>query len=100
MGFAHTIQKYDAERGLPRRADEAYLPAVHAFYRCVKDGGLILVSITLGLLTLLCLIVFAFALGLGFYGWLFVFLLQAIVIGVVLMEASQVLLPYHEFNQR
>ena len=44
MAFGNRIELYEAEHGLPRRADEAYLPPLHAFYRCLKDGGQKIVS--------------------------------------------------------
>lgn len=99
MAFGNRIELFDAEYGIPRRADEAYLPPVHAFARCMKDASQVGLCLFLGSLALIFLSLFAYFLGFGFYGWLLVVVCQMIVAGVVLMEASQVLLPYHEFNQ-
>ena len=99
MAFGNRIELFDAEHGIPRRADEAYLPPVHAFARCMRDAGQVALCLFLGSLAIIFLSLFAYFLGFRFYAWMLVAVCQIIVAGVVLMEASQVLLPYHEFNQ-
>lgn len=99
MNFANRIQIYDAERGLPRRADEPYLPAYHAFLRCLQDAGQIGLLMFFGLLSAMCLWFAAGYFGVGFYGQLIYVALMWIVVLVAIAEAGQVLIPYHQFNQ-
>ncbi|MGD9590708.1 MAG: type IV secretory system conjugative DNA transfer family protein [Pyrinomonadaceae bacterium] len=50
------IEKFDASYGIPRKANEQYLPSYQAFWQWSADIGMCLFFITLGLLgSLLCL---------------------------------------------
>ncbi len=72
MAFGNRIELFDAEHGIPRRADEAYLPPVHAFARCMKDASQVALCLFLGSLALIFLALFAYFLGFGFYAWVLV----------------------------
>jgi type IV secretory pathway TraG/TraD family ATPase VirD4 len=99
MSFSNRIQVYDAERGIPRRADESYLPAYHAFLRCMQDAGQIGILIVAGLLSASFLWLAADYFNVGFYARLIyaAFMLMAVLIA--LAESAQVFLPYYQFNQ-
>jgi len=99
MSFSNRIQVYDAERGIPRRADEAYLPAYHAFLRCMQDAGQIGILLVAGLLSASFLWLAADYFSVGFYARLIYasFMLMAVL--VALAESAQVFLPYYQFNQ-
>ncbi|MCP9496885.1 MAG: type IV secretory system conjugative DNA transfer family protein, partial [Pyrinomonadaceae bacterium MAG19_C2-C3] len=99
MSFINRIQIYDAERGLPRRADEPYLPAYHAFIRCMQDVGQIVLLLTFGALAALFLWFAASYFGVGFYARIIYVALILVVVLVALGEAAQVALPYQQFNQ-
>jgi type IV secretory pathway TraG/TraD family ATPase VirD4 len=99
MNFEQRLQHYDAERGLPRRADEPYLPAYHAFLRCVRDATQMALFGVAGLLSALFLWWAAGYLQVGLTGRLLFVAGMLIVVGVAVAEASSLLLPYYEFNQ-
>ncbi len=99
MVFANRVEKWDAEHGIPRRADEAYLPPLHAFSRCVQDGGQIVFCVVLGVLSILFLFLFGLFVGFGFYGWVILFVFESLVFSVMAFEIGQVTMPYHEFHQ-
>jgi hypothetical protein len=99
MSFINRIQIYDAERGIPRRADEPYLPAYHAFLRCMQDAGRVAVLMAAGLLSALFLGLAADNFGVGFYARLIYASLMLMAVLIALAESSRVLLPYYQFNQ-
>ena len=99
MSFINRIQIYDAERGLPRRADEPYLPAYHAFIRCMQDAGQIAVVFGCGILAAVFLWVASGYFGVGYYAQVIYFALMDVAILVACMESAQVFLPYYQFNQ-
>lgn len=99
MSFVNRIQVYDAERGIPRRADEPYLPAYHAFVRCMRDAGQIALLVLFGLLSAGCLWLASAYFGVGFYGQIIYVALMWCAVLVAVAEALQVLTPYHQFNQ-
>ncbi|MDQ3743084.1 MAG: type IV secretory system conjugative DNA transfer family protein [Acidobacteriota bacterium] len=99
MSFSNRIEIYDAERGIPRRADEPYLPAFHAFLRCMQDLGQIAVFILAGLLSALFLWLAADYFNVGFYARLIYIASMWMAILVALAEAGKVFLPYYQFNQ-
>ena len=67
MNFANRIQIYDAERGIPRRADEPYLPAYYAFLRCMQDAGQVAMVLLCGALSAVFLWFASLYFGVGFY---------------------------------
>jgi len=99
MSFINRIQIFDAEHGLPRRADEPYLPAYHAFLRCMQDAGQIAVTLACGLLAATFLWFASLYFGVGFYAQIVYAALMLAAFLVACMEAGQVFLPYYQFNQ-
>jgi type IV secretory pathway TraG/TraD family ATPase VirD4 len=99
VSFTNRIERFDADYGIPRRADEAYLPAYHAFLRCSKDAVQIGVLLLLGALSSICLWQVAGNFQAGFIASLIYAVFIALIIGVAFAEASQVFLPYYRFNQ-
>lgn len=99
MNFSNRIQIYDAERGIPRRADEPYLPSYHAFLRCMQDVGQMMIIIIAGLLSASFLRFAASYFHVGFYAHLIYLTLMWTVLLVALAESVQVFLPYYKFNQ-
>lgn len=99
MSFTQRLQHYDAQRGLPRRADEPYLPAYHAFLRCFRDATQMGLLVALGLLTALFWWWTAGYLGVGWLGRLICLALMLAAVGIALAEAASLLFPYYEFNQ-
>jgi type IV secretion system protein VirD4 len=99
MSFINRIQIYDAERGLPRRADEPYLPAYHAFIRCMQDAGQIAVVFGCGVLSAAFLWFASQYFGVGYYAQIIYVVLMAVAILVACMESARVFLPYYQFNQ-
>ncbi len=99
MSFANRIQIYDAERGIPRRADEPYLPAFHAFIRCMQDAGQMAMIFACGVLSAGFLWLASWYFGVGFYAQVIYAALMLIALLIACAESTQVLLPYHQFNQ-
>lgn len=99
MNFTNRIQIYDAERGIPRRADEPYLPAYHAFLRCMQDAGQMCFFLVAGLLSASFLYLAASYFNVGFYAWLIYLALILIALLIAIGEASALFLPYYQFNQ-
>jgi len=99
MNFISRIQIYDAERGIPRRADEPYLPAYHAFLRCMRDAGQIAIVLFCGVLSAAFLWLAAMYFVVGFYGQMIYLGLMLAALLIALLEAGQTLLPYYRFNQ-
>lgn len=99
MSFINRIQIYDAERGIPRRADEPYLPAYQAFLRCLQDVGQASVFFLVGLLSALFLWLAAGYFNVGFHARLIYVAFMLMAILVAFAEAAQVFLPYYQFNQ-
>jgi type IV secretion system protein VirD4 len=99
MSFINRIQIYDAERGLPRRADEPYLPAYHAFIRCMQDAGQIAVVLGCGALSAAFLWLASLYFGVGYYAQVIYVALMAVAFIVACMESANVFLPYYQFNQ-
>lgn len=99
MSFINRIQTIDAEYGIPRRADEPYLPAYHAFLRCMQDAGQVLMLVLCGLAAASFLLVASRYLAVGFYGQIIFAALMFICLLIALAEGAQVLLPYYQFNQ-
>src|ERR687884_208311 len=99
MSFSNRIEIYDAERGIPRRADEPYLPSFHAFVRCLQDLVQIVVFILAGLLSALFLWLAANYFNVGFYARLIYVAFMWVAVLVALAEAGKVFLPYYQFNQ-
>ena len=100
MSLLHYIERYDAERGIPRPMDAPHLTAYHAALRCLSTaagmGGLIFCgSLSAYLLWITANNIKAnFDLRLIFIGGM----LLAVFAGV--MEALQLLLPYYRIKQR
>ncbi len=99
MSFTNRIERFDADYGIPRRADEVYLPAYYAFLRCAQDAVQVVVCMVLGVLSSLCLWWAAAYFQVGLIGYLIFAALMVFAVGIALAEASQLLLPYHRFNQ-
>ena len=99
MNFINRIQIYDAERGLPRRADEPYLPAYHAFLRCLRDAGQIAVVLLCGALSALFLWLASLYFAVGFYGQVVFAGLMVAALLIAVAESCQTLLPYYRFSQ-
>lgn len=99
MSFINRIQIFDAERGIPRRADEPYLPAYHAFLRCMQDAGQMCFFVAAGLLSAFFLYLAAHYFDVGFYAWLIYLAFMLLAILVAVGEASAQFLPYYQFNQ-
>ena len=99
MSFTNRIEHFDADYGIPRRADEPYLPPYYAFLRCSQDAVQIIVLIALGTLSALFLRLAATYFLFGLVGQLVFLALAVFAIGIALAEAAQVFLPYHRFNQ-
>ncbi len=100
MSLLHYIERYDAERGIPRPMDAPHLNAYHAALRLLATAGGMLGLIFCGSLSAYLLWVTAnnikanFDLRLIFVGGM----LLAVFAGV--MEALQFLLPYYRIKQR
>lgn len=99
MSFSNRILIYDAERGLPRRADEPYLPAYYAFIRCMQDAGQIIVTLGLGLLSALFLWLASRYFNVGFYAQIIYFALMFMAFLIACAECVRILFPYHQFNR-
>jgi len=99
MNFANRIQIYDAERGIPRRADEPYLPAYYAFLRCMQDAGQVAIVLLCGVLSAVFLWLASWYFGVGFYAQVIYAALMLAAFAIACAESTQVLLPYHRFNQ-
>jgi len=99
MSFINRIQIYDAERGLPRRADEPFLPPYHAFIRCMQDVGQVLMLVVCGVIAASLLLLASRYLAVGFHWQMIFAALMFIAVFIAVAEASQILLPYYEFNQ-
>jgi len=99
MSFTNRIERYDADHGIPRRADEPYLPAYYAFLHCSQDAVQILVLLVLGSLSALCLRLAATHFGFNLTGQLIFLALAVGAFGIALMEAAQLFVPYHRFNK-
>lgn len=99
MSFSNRIMIYDAERGLPRRADEPYLPAYYAFIRCMQDAGQIVLTLGLGLLAALFLWLASRYFGVGFYAQIIYFALMFMAFLIACAECVRILFPYHQFNR-
>lgn len=99
MSFANRIQIYDAERGIPRRADEPYLPAYYAFLRCMQDAGQVAMVLACGALSAVFLGFASWYFGVGFYAQIIYAALMLAAFLIACGESTQVLLPYHQFNQ-
>jgi type IV secretion system protein VirD4 len=99
MSFSNRIQRYDAERGLPRRADEPYLPAYYAFIRCMQDVGQTIVTLCFGVLSAIFLWLASRYFDVGFYAEIIYFALMFMVILIACAECVRILFPYHQFNR-
>lgn len=99
MSFTNRIEVFDADHGLPRRADEVYLPAYFAFIRYAQDAAQVIIFLMLGTLSALCLWQTARYFQVGFFARLIYVIFIVFALGIALAEAAQVLLPYHRFNQ-
>jgi type IV secretion system protein VirD4 len=99
MSFGNRIQIYDADYGIPRRADEPYLPAYHAFIRCLQDASQMAIFLLAGLLAAVFLGFAAHYFNVGFYAWLIYIALMCVALLIAVGEAAGLLLPYYQFNQ-
>ena len=99
MSFINRIQIYDAERGIPRRADEPYLPAYHAFLRCMQDAGQVAMVLLCGILSVSFLWLASRYFGVGYYTQIIYAALMFMVFLVACAESAQVFLPYYQFNE-
>lgn len=99
MSFTNRIEAFDADHGIPRRADEVYLPAYFAFIRCAQDAAQVIIFLLLGSLSALCLWQTARYFQVGLFARLIYVIFIVFALGIALAEAAQVLLPYHRFNQ-
>ena len=100
MALLHHIEKYDAERGIPRPMDAPHLTPYHAALRCLTTGASMLGLIFCGAVASCLLWITAnnlnadFQLRLIFIGAMF------IALGAGVIESLQLLLPYYRFKQR
>lgn len=100
MSVLHYIDRFDAERGIPRPMDAPHLTAYHAALRCITTAGGMLGLIFCGSLSAYLLWVTAnnikadFEVRLIFVGGM----VLAVFGGV--MEALQLILPYYRIKQR
>jgi type IV secretory pathway TraG/TraD family ATPase VirD4 len=99
MSFTNRIQIYGAERGIPRRADEPYLPAYHAFIRLMQDAGQITFILLAGLLSAVFIFLAARNFEVGIYAWPVYFALMFIAVLIATGEAASLMMPYYQFNQ-
>jgi type IV secretion system protein VirD4 len=99
MSFSNRIQVYDAERGLPRRADEPYLPAYYAFLRCMQDAGQIIITLGCGALSAILLWLASRYFNVGFSAQIIYVALMLVAVVIACAECGRILLPYHQFNQ-
>ena len=99
MSFTNRIERFDADHGIPRRADEPYLPAYYAFLRCSQDAVQILVLLVFGTLSALFLRIAATYFQLSLIGQLIFLVLAVFAFGIALAEAAQLFVPYHRFNK-
>ena len=99
MSFSNRIQVYDAERGLPRRADEPYLPAYYAFIRCMQDAGQVVIILACGAMSAFFLWLASRYFEVGFYAQIIYAVLMFAAVLVAWAECGQVLFPYHQFNR-
>ncbi len=95
MSFTNRIERFDADHGIPRRADEPYLPAYYAFLRCSQDAVQILVLVVFGTLSALFLRIAATYFQLSLIGQLIFLVLAVFAFGIALAEAAQLFVPYH-----
>lgn len=99
MSFSNRIQIYDAERGLPRRADEPYLPAYYAFIRCMQDAGQVIITLGLGVLSAIFLWLASRYFNVGFYAQIIYAALMLMAVMIACAECGRILFPYHQFNR-
>lgn len=90
MSFSNRIQRYDAERGLPRRADEPYLPAYYAFIRCMQDAGQTIVTLCFGVLSAIFLWLASRYFDVGFYAEIIYFALMFMMVLVACAECVRI----------
>ena len=91
MSFINRIQIYDAERGLPRRADEPFLPPYHAFLRCLQDVGQVVMLVVCGFIAAGFLLLTSRYLAVGFHWQIIFSALMVIAVLIAVAEASKIL---------
>ena len=100
MSLLSYLEKYDAERGIPRPMDAPHLTSYHAALRCLATAGGMLGFLLCGSCSALLFWITAnnvqaeFEIRLMFVAGMLI----AVFAGV--MEALQLLLPYYRFKQR
>jgi type IV secretion system protein VirD4 len=100
MSVLHSIDRFDAERGIPRPMDAPHLTAYHAALRCLTTAGGMLGLIFCGSLSAYLLWITAnnikadFEVRLIFVGGM------ALAVFAGIMEALQLILPYYRIKQR
>src|SRR4030095_1331189 len=100
MALLHQIEKYDAERGIPRPKDAPHLTPYHAALRCLTTGVSMLGFILSGAASACLLWITASNLSVDFQVRLIFIVAMFIALAVSVMESVQLLLPYHRFKQR
>jgi hypothetical protein len=99
MSFMSRVQYWDADYGIPRRADEPYLPSFHAFTRLIQDIGQMAICVLLCFTAALFLWIAGIFFGLSFYAQVINTMVGLSIILVGLYIAGSTLIPYHQFNQ-
>ena len=100
MSLLNYIEKYDADRGIPRPMDAPHLTPYHAALRCMTTAGGMLGLIFCGFVSAFLLwltadnIEASMEVRLMFVGGM------AIAVFAGITEATQLLLPYYRFKQR
>src|SRR6185312_1510817 len=96
----HQIEKYDAERGIPRPMDAPHLTSYHAALRCLTTGASMLGLNICGGVSACLLWITANNLSADFQLRLIFIGAMLIALAAGVMESLQLLLPYYRFKQR
>jgi type IV secretion system protein VirD4 len=94
--FSHQwIEKFDASRGIPRKANEQYLPAYQAFWAWAGDVGQAVFFIFLGLTGALLSLFAGYLLEVSGLMWLIFWSLAILALAAGLLDAYLLCWSYH-----
>ena len=100
MSLLNYIQKYDAERGIPRPMTAPHLTAYHAALHCLRTAAEMIGLATCGAISAYLIWITANNLKADFELRLILIGGMLMAVAVSLIEAMQLLLPYYRFHQR
>ena len=89
------IEKFDAQRGIPRKANEQYLPAYQAFWAWTGDLGQAFVYALLGIAGAACSLFAGYLLGVTGLLWLVFWSLAVIALAAAFFDAYLICWSYH-----